>query len=122
MSGLYNDGCACIDWAAGLKQLWNTRKTRGRAPGTRRKMDEFDDNELGLPEEINGGADLGDELEPADADIEIDLESVMEPAGRASGGARAGKSAAAPKPAPAAKAAAPKKAAPKKAAPKKAAK
>ena len=54
-------------------------------------MDEFDDSELGLPDDINGGSDLGDDLEPgADTDIEIDLESVMEPAGaRAAEHARA---------------------------------
>jgi len=90
-------------------------------------MDEFDDNDMGLPEDIAGGAGLGD-LDAGVEDIEIEIEGTLEPAGRASGGARAGKSplsrkpaapkaAAAAKKAPAKAKAAPVKKAKKKAAP-----
>lgn len=96
-------------------------------------MDDFDNGGAGLPDEMT--TELPD-LEVVDAEVEIDLEGgAMKPAGRTSGGARAGKSGGAPKAAakapgakkkakPAAKAkarpAAKKKSKPAKKAPKKA--
>jgi len=90
-------------------------------------MDDFDDGGVGLPDDL--AAELPD-LEVVDGEVEIDIEgTLMEPGGRTSGGARAGKSGRGPKAAaraPAArtkakpaKKAAKKKAKPAKKAPKK---
>jgi hypothetical protein len=52
-------------------------------------QDDFDDGETGLPDEVGGGAELPDMETGGEADVEIDLDSAMAPAGRPSGGARA---------------------------------
>ena len=52
-------------------------------------QDDFDDGETGLPDDVGGGAELPDMETGGEADVEIDLDSAMEPAGRPSGGARA---------------------------------
>ena len=90
-------------------------------------QDDFDDGGMGLPDDVAGGGELPDIETGAEADVEIDLDSAMEP-GRPSGGARAVSKKSASggrKSAPAAKKAAAKpapKAAKKAAKPKKAAK
>ena len=51
-------------------------------------MDDFDDGEVGLPDEMS--TELPDLDTGADSEVEIELEGVaVEPSGRSSGGARA---------------------------------
>ena len=74
-------------------------------------MDDFDDGGAGLPDEMN--TELPD-IEIVDAEIEIDIDGVMEPGGRTSGGARAKMPATPRKSSGGARKAAAKKAAPAK--------
>ena len=51
-------------------------------------QDDFEDGGMGLPDDVSGGGELPDMEPGGEGDVELDIDSALEP-GRPSGGARA---------------------------------